>query len=296
MVIKNRHEMVFIYDAKFANPNGDPLENNELRMIGDELYVTDVRLKRTIRDYWDSLGNDVFVKEELKEDGNVKSIKDRLKEEKIDDKKTTNENVWKFLEKFIDVRSFGSAILTKLTWPVQFNFGESMHDIEQVRVQWTSVFSSWEERWQGTFTEMFMVPYSIISFHGIVNENAAKTTWMDEDDLSSLKDWIWNWTKNLLTRSKLEQLPRILIDVEFKEWVNTHIWELDKFIDFIPNDKIRDTKAISDISDWKFDFTKLIERLKDYKNKIEKVEIKIDKRVIVENLEDNEINLRIDKI
>jgi CRISPR/Cas system type I-B associated protein Csh2 (Cas7 group RAMP superfamily) len=35
----------------------------------------------------------------------------------------------------MDIRLFGSAIKMKLTGPVQFNFGESMHDIQQVKVQ-----------------------------------------------------------------------------------------------------------------------------------------------------------------
>jgi CRISPR-associated protein Csh2 len=64
--LTNRHELVFIYDSRFANPNGDPTENNELRMIGDRLYVTDVRLKRTIRDYLsDSFEKEIFVKATL---------------------------------------------------------------------------------------------------------------------------------------------------------------------------------------------------------------------------------------
>lgn len=297
MTLNNRHELVFIYDSRFANPNWDPTENNELRMIGDKLFVTDVRLKRTIRDYLNEIGKKVFVIEELKDNWDVKSIKDRLKEEKIDDKKTTKDNINAFIEKFIDVRMFWSAILTKITWPVQFNFGQSMHDIDQVKVQWTTVFSSWEGRWQGTFTEMFMVPYSIIAFHWIVNEKASITTCMSEEDLELLKEWIWNWTKNLITRSKFEQLPRILIDVKFKEWAKTHIWELDRFVEFVPNDNIRDKKAISDISDWYFDFSKLSDKLDSYKDMIESVEVKTDDpdRVSIKNANSDLLNLQTHK-
>jgi len=50
-MLKNRHEIVFVYDSRFANPNGNPIENNEVRIINDRVMVTDVRLKRTIRDY-----------------------------------------------------------------------------------------------------------------------------------------------------------------------------------------------------------------------------------------------------
>ncbi|MCX7795379.1 MAG: type I CRISPR-associated protein Cas7, partial [bacterium] len=52
-IIKNRSEILFLYDATNTNPNGDPLDENKPR-IDEETgrnIVTDVRLKRTIRDY-----------------------------------------------------------------------------------------------------------------------------------------------------------------------------------------------------------------------------------------------------
>ena len=50
--IKNRSEILFIYDIRDGNPNGDPLDENKPR-IDEERWinlVTDVRLKRTIRE------------------------------------------------------------------------------------------------------------------------------------------------------------------------------------------------------------------------------------------------------
>ena len=49
----NRSELIFLYDVQYANPNGDPLDDNKPRIdpsTGINL-VSDVRLKRTIRDY-----------------------------------------------------------------------------------------------------------------------------------------------------------------------------------------------------------------------------------------------------
>jgi len=57
--IKNRSEILFIYDVKDANPNGDPIDENKPR-IDEETginYVTDVRLKRTVRDYLNGYKN-----------------------------------------------------------------------------------------------------------------------------------------------------------------------------------------------------------------------------------------------
>jgi len=46
------------------------------------------------------------------------------------------------------------------------------------------------------------VPYSIIAFHGIINENAAKRTGLTDEDVDLLDDAMWNGTKNLITARK----------------------------------------------------------------------------------------------
>lgn len=69
--IEKRSELLFCYDVTDANPNGDPLDSNKPR-IDEETninFVTDVRLKRTIRDYLYSykgyngeVDKDIFVR------------------------------------------------------------------------------------------------------------------------------------------------------------------------------------------------------------------------------------------
>ena len=55
-------EILFYYESK-QNPNGDPGFENQPRMMPDDtIMVTDVRIKRTIRDYArDILGETLFV-------------------------------------------------------------------------------------------------------------------------------------------------------------------------------------------------------------------------------------------
>ncbi|MGB9760409.1 MAG: type I CRISPR-associated protein Cas7, partial [Thermoproteota archaeon] len=102
-LIKNRSEILFLYDVKFTNPNGDPMEENRPR-IDEETginIITDVRLKRTIRDYileyeHKSGDNfDIFIKEELKEDGKLKTREEKLEELKVSSQKDAE----KLLEK-----------------------------------------------------------------------------------------------------------------------------------------------------------------------------------------------------
>ena len=125
-VIDQRSELVFLYDIKDANPNGDPLDANKPR-IDEETginLVTDVRLKRTIRDYLFDYkgfngedGKDIFVREIKNDDKSIQDGKERAKDFKEDPKKV--------LEQCIDVRMFGGVIpLTgdsiTYTGPVQF--------------------------------------------------------------------------------------------------------------------------------------------------------------------------------
>jgi len=58
--IKNS-DILFIYDAKLCNPNGDPDDENKPRMDYDthRNLVSDVRLKRYIRDYLLNQGEDI---------------------------------------------------------------------------------------------------------------------------------------------------------------------------------------------------------------------------------------------
>ena len=73
-IINNRSELLFLYEIENANPNGDPLNEKRPRFDTEDskALVSDVRLKRTIRDYWyeykgyDGTGEkDIFVSKRL---------------------------------------------------------------------------------------------------------------------------------------------------------------------------------------------------------------------------------------
>jgi CRISPR-associated protein Csh2 len=114
-IIKNRIEILFLYDATYINPNGDPLAENRPR-IDEETginIVTDVRLKRTIRDYLAEYENKkIFVIGEEKESGKLKTRKEKINE--IIKEKQYDKNVGEILlSNFIDLRLFGATIPIK---------------------------------------------------------------------------------------------------------------------------------------------------------------------------------------
>src|SRR3954471_20924727 len=59
--LSSRREFLFLYDIKMGNPNGDPDENRPRVLPDGTFYVTDVRLKRFIRDYLKMKDHDILV-------------------------------------------------------------------------------------------------------------------------------------------------------------------------------------------------------------------------------------------
>jgi CRISPR-associated protein Csh2 len=87
---------------------------------------------------------------------------------------------------------------------------------------------------------------------------------------------MWDGTKDLITRSKMEQLPRLLIDVVYNDEKNFHIGELDKAIEL--KSEIQDEK-IRGVKDFYLEISELKELLNRYRNNIQKIRYRIDPRL-----------------
>ncbi|MDD3051466.1 MAG: type I-B CRISPR-associated protein Cas7/Csh2 [Candidatus Cloacimonetes bacterium] len=296
--VSRRSEIVFLYDIKDGNPNGDPLDENKPR-IDEETginLVTDVRFKRTIRDHlYKFRGKEIFVREISNENGSIQDAKMRARdfltiEEPLDafetGKNIINDNL---LTDCIDVRLFGGTLPLELkvkkgnkvdketgsithTGPVQFKIGRSMHKVFMKHFRGTGAFASKEGASQKTFREEDFLPYSLINFYGIINENAAKDTKLSEEDVDLLLDGMWNGTKNLISRSKVGQVPRLLLKVNYKEG-NYHIGDLNNLFN-LKSDLI--DEEIRDISQVKIDVQRLVEILAKNKDKIENIQLCLD--------------------
>lgn len=278
-LIQNRSEFLFIYDVKDSNPNGDPLDENKPRVDEEtgQVIVTDVRLKRTIRDYLATAKNqDIFIIEMKDDKGNLKTKEDRSADFK-DDPRT-------ILEKCIDMRLFGATTAIKdktITWigPVQFKFGRSLHRIDgPIFIKGTTVMPSKEGKKQGTFREEWIVPYALIAFHGVANEYAAKETLLTENDLLLMMEAMWNGTKGLITRSKFGQMPRLLFRVIYNQGCDFYIGELDKLVKWKPNNGLRE-EQIRDIAEGVLDVEELISTIERHKDKIDHIQMAIHHRL-----------------
>lgn len=257
-----RTEILFLYDVQNANPNGDPSDENKPRIDEETGHniVTDVRLKRTVRDYlfnyegYNKDGvKDIFVRQTFVEANPEKGLNDgksRAKHYKDD--------LSLILNACIDVRLFGGVIpLDKasitFTGPVQFKMGRSLHKVAPQYIKGTGAFASKPGAKQQTFREEYVLPYSLIAFYGIINENAAQHTKLTNSDIEMLKTALWNGTKQLITRSKMEHNPRMLLMLEHQN-ANFFIGELDKHVKL--TSAIKD-EQIRGISDFKLDLSPL---------------------------------------
>ncbi len=368
--IENRSEIVFLYDVSDANPNGDPIDEDKPRIDQqtDLNIVTDVRLKRTIRDYLrDFRDQNIFIQsEKVVEDGEellksrVNKLEDELKklieqtdkfrEEEKENLKGNLHNILgqkkkkefkkqflncidgdredsdkkelldKFAELrttslktqvlsyFIDMRLFGATLAVKnlnlqQTGPTQFKFGRSLHKVDydfykgSITMPVEAGDGKEKGKTQAEFSQEYRLPYSLIGFYGIVNENAAKYTGLEEEDVDLLMDGIWNGTKNLITRSKVGQVPRFLMRVVYEE-DNYHIGDLDKKIKMVNEDgeelDEEEQKKIRSVDDYILDIDRLMKALEENEDSIKKIDLKYDSSLNFDIPDDQRVDQYID--
>jgi len=292
-IYSKNSEILFLYDAKMTNPNGDPDDENKPRMDYEKEInlVSDVRLKRYIRDYLESKNYEIFV---TKIDGETVDATERLKRLLGKDKLTnlTKEDVDIILSRLIDVRLFGATMPIKaqegekgasstFTGPVQFTWGYSLNKVELVRSSsLTSTFAGRDQAGKGeygTFGKDWRLYYSLISFYGIISGYRAKYTRLTEEDVKLLDDVLLRAIPQMAsTRSKVGQKPRFLLRVEYKT--------PDIFLgDMRGKIHLDKEEGLRDISDFELDLCELKEFFGQNQEKIEKIYIFEDPELRIKN-------------
>jgi CRISPR-associated protein Csh2 len=268
-------EILFLWDGENWNPNGDILNENAPRYdeVASKALVSDVRIKRTIRDYLDRNGYEIFVKEVECEGGGVVDGKTRV-EQLVGGNAKNKDVVNLLIERCIDVRAFGGVFPVEkksfnLTGPVQFKMSKSVNDAEIVFVKGTGAFASEKCKENKTFREEYILPYALFATYGVSSEYLAQKSRLSEEDMEAVLRGLWRGTKNLISRSKFGQLPRFLLRVVYKE-PGEYIGALDKLIDLV-TDKVN-TAEIRSIDEYSIDISRLADKLEANRDKIERVE------------------------
>jgi len=254
-----------------ANPNGDPDENRpRIDPYSGKNLVTEYRLKRTIRDQLKAQGELIFIREDLNSNGSRKII-DELAEPYIkangSDKKVDRQRL---IQDHIDIRLFGllfavKGVTFKDIGPVQFSIGQSLNKVQDILIRNTRIVPTKGGAESGTFGEKTILKYSLIVFHGFLNQIPAKENILSESDVRKMMLAIWHGTNNLSTSSKFGQMSRFLLRVIYSDEM-AYIGDLDKSIFLTKNENIEDLSQTS------VDMDKLFSLLENNKEKIAEIQ------------------------
>lgn len=286
-----KSEILFLYESTYSIPNGDPF-TGEQRYDEEtkKILVSDVRIKRFIRDYLEENDENIYVSDKTgagktTSAGAIKELYNRFKE-----KKDETKDVREILKKCIDVRLFGGISTLKeneskidknitlknthiqFTGPVQFALlNPSLNSVNLRIHQNTSHFISGEGKEQGAIGTTTIVPYALIQIHGWLNPKVAEQTDLSEEDVLKMLKALWDGTNgegSSHSRSKAGQNSILLLSIIYKEKKNK-IYGLDKLIS-LDNKNGQNDEALRGLDDFEISLSKILEVSTN--EKIEKIE------------------------
>jgi len=197
--ISNRYEFVLLYDVENGNPNGDPDAGNMPRIDPETGYgiVTDVCLKRKVRNYAEMMGQRIYVKEGTPLNQNhieaYETVDGLEPGKKADGAGVAKARDW-MCKNFFDVRTFGAVMSTgdncgQVRGPIQINFSRSLDPIVQQEVTITrqTVTKIEDAEKERTMGRKHIVPYGLYRAEGYISAKLAndetKGTGFSEADL-----------------------------------------------------------------------------------------------------------------
>ncbi|KMZ53093.1 type I-C CRISPR-associated protein Cas7/Csd2 [Dorea sp. D27] len=204
--LKGKIDFVMVVSATNANPNGDPLNGNRPRE-NYEGYgeISDVCIKRKLRNRFQDLGEKVFVQSDDRSDDGFTSLKDRadgceelaaeIKKGKRANKETCAEIACK---EWLDVRAFGQVFAFKgndvslgIRGPVSIHQAVSCSPVDIISTQITKSVNSEpgkESKASDTMGMKHRIGFGLYIIKGSVNVQLAEKTGFSQEDAELLKE------------------------------------------------------------------------------------------------------------
>ena len=209
MSLENKIDFAIIFSVRNANPNGDPLNGNRPR-VDYEGYgeITDVCLKRKIRDRLQSKGHSIFVQSDEKKTDGMTSLKNRaehqehgLGKDAFNTKKNPIEKTAKSAcKKWFDVRTFGQLFAFKsdskdgvsipIRGPVSIQSAFSLSPVSITSTQITKSVSGEGEGDKKSSDTMGMkhrVDKAVYVTYGAMTPQLAERTGFNNEDAETIK-------------------------------------------------------------------------------------------------------------
>jgi CRISPR-associated protein Csd2 len=232
--LKNKIDFAIVFTARNANPNGDPLDGNRPRTTSEGLgEVSDVCLKRKIRNRLMDEGQAIFVQSDDRRNDDNRSLKDRadnneqlancLKE--IKKKTMTKEDYARIAcETWYDVRAFGQVFAYKSSKKNEDSEGadavsigirgpvsiQSAFTVEPVNVISSQITKSVNSETQSdpnkkaadTMGMKHRVEFGVYVTYGAINVQVAEKTGFSEEDAEILKEALRTLFRNDATSAR----------------------------------------------------------------------------------------------
>ncbi len=204
--LRGKIDFVVLVSATNANPNGDPLNGNRPRE-NYEGYgeISDVCVKRKIRNRWQDMGQKIFVQSDDRSDDGFKSLKDRAEgcqpfREELQKKKGADRDRCMEIvcQEWLDVRSFGQVFAFKgvgdvslgIRGPVSIHQAVSVEPVDIISMQITKSVNSEakEGKASDTMGTKHRVGFGLYMIKGSVNVQLAEKTGFSQEDAELLKE------------------------------------------------------------------------------------------------------------
>ncbi|MEY8260576.1 type I-C CRISPR-associated protein Cas7/Csd2 [Oscillospiraceae bacterium 50-60] len=201
-ILQNKIDFVAFVTVTMANPNGDPLNGNSPRTDYNGLgEMSDVCIKRKLRNRMQDLGQAVFVQSADRCDDRCGSLSERASAVlgKAKEFKDSESYAQKACETWLDVRSFGQVFAFKDTkgvsigvrGPVSIHQGVSVSPVQVEDMQITKSVngeSGDKGRSSDTMGMKHFVRFGLYKIKGSINVQLAEKTGFTEEDSEVLKE------------------------------------------------------------------------------------------------------------
>lgn len=203
--LKGKIDFTLFVSATNANANGDPLNGNRPRINLDGYgEISDVCIKRKIRNRLQDFGQKIFVQSDDRADDSYTSLKDRAdgcKElrAQMESKKNANRDTCAAIacKEWLDVRMFGQVFAFKnipvsfgVRGPVSIHQAVSLSPIDIISMQITKSVNSEPGKGSKASDTMGMkhrVDFAVYKVMGSVNVQLAEKTGFSQEDAELLK-------------------------------------------------------------------------------------------------------------
>lgn len=223
-ILDHKIDFAVVLSVTKANPNGDPLNGNRPRQNYDGYgEISDVALKRKIRNRLQDMGESIFVQSNDRKTDNYGSLRERADAnpelEKIMKSKTGSGDEFARLacQEWIDVRSFGQVFAFKgdkggagvsvgVRGPVSIHTATSLHPIDVTSTQITKSVNSepGASRGSDTMGMKHRVDSGVYVFYGSINTQLAEKTGFTKEDAEKVKQALITLFENDLSSARPE--------------------------------------------------------------------------------------------